>query len=284
MNDYESKYIDLKDITLHMKVAGDAAGEPVILLHGFPEFWYGWRHQIEALANEGYRVIVPDQRGYNKSGKPDGTDAYHIDKLRDDVIGIMDHFGIDQANVAGHDWGGAVGWHLAGTRPRRVKKFIAVNIPHPAVMPEAVKKYPKQIFKSLYIGFFQIPGAPEKMLSMNGYQYMARALTATSRKNTFSKEDIECYKASWAEDGALTGMLNWYRAAPKSMRALQKDVAVPTQIIWGTGDQFLSKELAEESFKLSASGDIAWIEAATHWVMHERPEIVNRHMLRFLKK
>ncbi|CAM4345555.1 alpha/beta fold hydrolase [Lacicoccus alkaliphilus] len=284
MSGYESKYIDLEDVTLHMKVAGDAAGEPVILLHGFPEFWYGWRHQIDALAGEGYRVIVPDQRGYNKSSKPDGTGAYHIDKLRDDILGIMDHFGMDQANIAGHDWGGAVGWHLASTRPRRVKKFIAVNIPHPAVMPEAVKKYPKQIFKSLYIGFFQIPGVPEKVLSTGNYRNMARALTASGRKNTFSEEDLDRYKASWSEEGALTGMLNWYRAAPKSISALRKDVPVPTQIIWGTGDQFLSKELAEESFKLLASGDIAWIEAATHWVMHERPEIVNRHMLRFLKK
>ena len=284
MKEYESVYMDSGGVTLHMKkTAGDTSGEPVILLHGFPEFWYGWRHQIDALAGAGYRVIIPDQRGYNKSGKPEGVEHYHIDKLRDDVIAIMNHFGLEEANVAGHDWGGAVGWHLAATRPERVKKFIAVNIPHPAVMPEAMKKYPKQIFKSMYIGFFQLPKLPEKLLTMNDHQMMVRALTATSNKNTFSEEELEQYRSAWSEKGAVTAMLNWYRAAPKSFPDLSKDVDVPVQIIWGTRDQFLSKELAEESFRLLKAGDIHWVEDVTHWVMHERPEIVNKLMLRFLK-
>ncbi len=284
MNEYESVYIDVDGLKLHMKVAGDEAGKPVILLHGFPEFWYGWRHQIDALADAGCRVIIPDQRGYNKSDKPENINDYHIDRLRDDIIGIMDHFGMEQANIAGHDWGGAVGWHLASTRPERVKRFIAVNIPHPAVMPEAIKKYPKQIFKSLYIGFFQIPELPEKLLTMNDHQMMVQALTTTSNKGTFSEAELEHYRAAWRKEGAVKAMLNWYRAAPKSFASMKKEVKVPVQIIWGTGDQFLSQELAEESFKIPESCDIAWIEEVTHWVLHERPEDVNRHMLRFLGK
>lgn len=268
----------------HVKIAGDEAGELVVLLHGFPEFWYGWRHQIDALAYRGYRVVIPDQRGYNKSDKPEGVREYHIDKLRDDVEAIIHHYNKDRAIVIGHDWGGAVGWHLASTRPALVEKFIAINIPHPAVMPEVMKRHPKQMFKSLYMLFFQVPGIPEKFLSMNHFKMMERVLEKTSHKNTFTAADLDEYHNAWSQNGALTAMLNWYRAAPGSLQSMEKKVEVPAKIIWGLGDRFLSRELAEESFKLLDDGEIAWIENATHWVNHEEAAMVNRHILRFIKK
>lgn len=284
MSKYESQYIEVNGLNFHVKVAGSEGGELVVLLHGFPEFWYGWKNQIDVLADKGYRVVVPDQRGYNKSGKPEGVSEYHIDKLGRDVVDIIHHFNQDSAIIIGHDWGGAVGWHLASTKPEAVKKFIAINIPHPAVMPEVMKRHPKQIFKSLYILFFQIPKLPEKFLSIGNYKYMERALKQSSNKNTFSEADLKEYQNAWSREGALTGMLNWYRTAPVSLNSLERKVKVPVQIIWGVGDQFLSKELAEASFKLLESGNIAWIENATHWVNHEQPEMVNRHIIRFLEE
>lgn len=282
MSKYESQYIEANGLNFHVKVAGSEGGELVVLLHGFPEFWYGWKNQIDVLADAGYRVVVPDQRGYNKSDKPESVTEYHIDKLADDVVEIILHFNVDSAIIIGHDWGGAVGWHLASTVPEAVQKFIAINIPHPAVMPEVMKRHPKQIFKSLYMLFFQIPKLPEKILNLNDYKNMKRALKQSSNENTFSRTDLNEYEKAWSRNGSLTGMLNWYRAVPVSLNSLEKKVGVPVQIIWGVGDQFLSKELAEESFKLLDSGNIAWIENATHWVNHEQPDMVNRHILRFL--
>lgn len=271
-------------MNFHVKVAGDEDGELVVLLHGFPEFWYGWKNQIDVLADAGYRVVVPDQRGYNKSEKPKGVDEYHIDKLRDDVVEIIYQFNRDNAIIIGHDWGGAAGWHIASTQPEAVRKFIAINIPHPAVMPEVMRRHPKQIFKSLYMLFFQIPWLPEKLLSINDYKIMKRTLKQSSNKNTFSRMDLDEYQKAWSENGALTGMLNWYRAVPDGLKSLEEKVEVPVQIIWGMNDRFLSKELAEASFKLLGTGTIVWIENATHWVNHEQPEMVNRHILRFLEE
>lgn len=281
---FESQYIKLNGLEFHVKVAGDEAGELVVLLHGFPEFWYGWRHQIAALADAGYRVVAPDQRGCNKSGKPEGVNEYHIDKLRDDVEAIIHHYNKDRAIVIGHDWGGAVGWHLVSTLPEIVEKFIAINIPHPVVMPEVMKRHPKQMFKSLYMLFFQMPGVPEKLLSFNNYMAMKRVMKQTGNRNAFSEADMDEYEQAWSEEGALTAMLNWYRAAPAGLKSLEKRVDVPVKIIWGVNDDFLSEELAEASFKLLDDGEIAWIENATHWVNHEQPEMVNRHILRFLRK
>lgn len=284
MDNFESHHIKVNGLNFHVKAVGEEAGKLIVLLHGFPEFAYGWRHQIEALADAGYRIVAPDQRGYNKSDKPEGVDEYHIDKLRDDVIEMIHHYNKGRAIVIGHDWGGAVGWHLVSTRPDVVEKFIAINIPHPAVMPEVMKRHPKQMFKSLYMLFFQVPWVPEKLLGMNRFKMMKRVLKRTGNKNTFSAADLEEYEHAWAEEGALTAMLNWYRAAPSGLQSLEKKVRVPAKIIWGVGDDFLSEALAEASFKLLEDGEIAWIENATHWVNHEQPEMVNRHILWFLRK
>ena len=144
----EFKYLETNGITLHVAVTGPEDGELVILLHGFPDFWYGWRKQIYALSEAGYRVAVPDQRGYNKSDKPKGKKAYVINELGQDIIGLIKHFKREDALIIGHDWGGAVGWHLASTHPEFVQKFIAINIPHMGVFPKALLKIPSQLIKS----------------------------------------------------------------------------------------------------------------------------------------
>src|SRR5699024_256968 len=151
-------------------VACDEAGELVVLLHDFPEFWRGWRDEIDALADAGYRVAPPELRRCSKSGEAEGVHADHVDELRDDEEAIIHHYNKDRSIVIGHDWGGAVGWHLVSTLPEIVEKFIAINIPHPVVMTEVMKRHPKQMFKSLYMLFFQMPGVPEKLLSFNNYR------------------------------------------------------------------------------------------------------------------
>lgn len=145
-------------IELHTAEAGPAEGPLVFLLHGFPEFWYSWRNQIPALAENGFRVIAPDQRGYNLSGKPDGVSNYDLDRLAADIVGLADHFKRESFNVVGHDWGAAVGWWLAGKYAPRLQRLAVLNAPHPAVWVDAMRHDPVQKRKSSYVRFFQLPG------------------------------------------------------------------------------------------------------------------------------
>ena len=281
----EFEYIETNGITLHVAVTGPKDGELVILLHGFPDFWYGWRKQIEMLTEAGYRVAVPDQRGYNKSDTPKGKKAYVINELKQDVIGLIKHFKRKDAVIIGHDWGGAVGWHLVSTHPEFVQKFIAINIPHMGVFPKALLKTPSQLIRSLYMVFFQIPILPEKILSGRDFKNTAEVLKGSSRDGTFTENDIKEYKQAWSKPGALSGMLNWYRAISSSMKHISKEkIEVPVKIIWGEQDRFLSKRLAEESLKFINAASVTWIKDATHWVNQEEADIVNKEILKFLNK
>ncbi|WP_280768023.1 alpha/beta fold hydrolase [Salipaludibacillus daqingensis] len=281
--DIEFHYIKTNGITLHVAVSGPTDGHLLLLLHGFPEFWYGWKNQIEPLVKSGYRVVVPDQRGYNLSDKPQGKENYTINKLRDDMIGVIEACGNSKATIIGHDWGGAVAWYLAATKPEYVEKLITVNIPHPRAMKKAMLTYPPQWLKSSYILFFQIPNLPEKLLESDGHKRMKKALTSSSKKGTFSKENLNKYHHAWSQKGSVTAMLNWYRAIWHAELPNEK-ITVPTRIIWGLGDQFLSRKLAKASIDYCENGELVFVGEATHWVNHEQPKIVNRLMLEFLRK
>lgn len=277
------KYIDTNGITLHVALAGPEDGELVILLHGFPEFWYGYRHQIDALVEAGYRVAVPDQRGYNKSDKPGGRRAYAIDILARDIVGLIKSLNRKDAVIIGHDWGGAVGWQLARTEPEMVRKFIAVNMPHMGVFPSAFLKVPSQLIRSLYMEFFQIPILPEKLMRSKNFKHMAKGIQRTGKSGAFKDDDLEMYMNAWRERGALSGMLNWYRALPFSLSHINTDkIQVPVKIIWGDKDLFLSKKLAVESLKFIDAEEVTWVHGATHWVLQEEPDIVNAEILKFL--
>lgn len=278
--------IETNGVLLHTAVTGPEDGPLVILLHGFPEFWYGWKHQIGALAKQGYRVMAPDQRGYNLSSKPSGAENYTLNDLRDDIAGLIEQSGKEKAIVIGHDWGGAVAWHLAATRPELVDKLIAINIPHPQAMPRVMMRNPLQWVKSSYMVYFQLPKLPERMMAARDFRFMKQALADTSRKDAFAGEDLERYGEAWAQPGALTGMLNWYRALPKgSFRQTPKrKIDVPVRILWGVGDQFLSPQLAKESLTFCTDGELVFIGQATHWVHHEQPLIVNRLIREFLSE
>ena len=271
-------------INLHVVMAGPADGPLVILLHGFPEFWYGWRRQIPALAAAGYHVWAPDQRGYNRSDKPAGVGAYAIDTLAKDIVGLIEASGREQVYLVGHDWGAAVAWWVAGKYPERVKKLAILNVPHPAVMQRTVWEDAEQRKKSWYIFFFQVPWLPEKSLSDNGYTNAIRALKGSSRRGTFSDDDLAAYRQAWSQPGALTGMLNWYRAAARNQGTAVTlgRIRVPTLMIWGANDMALSRRMAQPSIDLCDDGRLVFLEEASHWVQHEEPEAVNRLLLEFL--
>lgn len=282
---HETRFIETNGVRLHVLLAGPENGTPVILLHGFPEFWRGWLKQIEPLSAAGYRVIVPDQRGYNLSDAPKNVSAYALDELSKDIVGILDHFGIEQTYLVGHDWGAAVAWTVAIQYSERVKKLGILNVPHPAVMMKFIGKNPKQMLKSWYIGFFQIPGLADWLMGLGNFAGAINMLRASGKPSTFSESDLDEYRKAYANSGGLTGMINWYRALMRFRPAMPRDVRVkmPVLILWGKNDVALSYEMAEESLRYCEDGRLVAFEHATHWVQHDEAESVNRALLDFFK-
>lgn len=270
-------------VHLNVAQAGPADGPLLIFLHGFPEFWYGWRRQIEHFAGLGYRVWAPDQRGYNLSDKPDGVRAYTLDTLAADVVGLIDAAGCAQAGIVGHDWGSAVTWWTALKRPERVRRAAILNVPHPAWMARNMRRNPAQLLKSWYIFFFQIPRLPEALVRANRYAAAARSLIASSRPGTFTATDLDRYREAWARTDGLKTMIHWYRAmfqAPSPLTSLR--VRIPLLMIWGAKDRFLGRELAQPSIDLCDDGRLVFIDEASHWVQHEEPDRVNALLSEFL--
>jgi len=287
----QSHFIQTNGITLHVLTDGPENGPSVILLHGFPEFHYGWRKQIPALVKAGFRVIVPDQRGYNLSDKPHGVAAYNVDELAKDIVGLFDHFGVEKAYLVGHDWGAAVAWTVAVNHPSRLEKLAILNVPHPDVMTRFVLKNPSQRAKSWYVFFFQLPWFVEWILSRNNFRNLARMIVGSGKKSTFTRDDLAEYKKAWSQPGALTGMLNWYRNIFrgglkfifKRGEMPARRVTVPTLILWGKQDLALGHEMVEPSLALCDDGKVVFFEHATHWVQHDEATEVNKHLIDFLR-
>lgn len=274
---------DVGEISLHYVTAGPSDGEPVVLLHGFPEFWYGWRHQIRALADAGYRVIAPDQRGYNRSDKPTDLDAYTVDRLVGDVVGLLDTLGFERAQIVGHDWGAGVLWQTMLRYPDRVKRGVVMNVPHPAVFEDLLFERPRQLLKSYYMFLYQLPRVPELLLRADSWRGLRWFIDTSNRTDTFTETDLRHYRDAWSQPGALTAMLNWYRALfrrdvddPPSM-----EVTVPTMIVWGRQDAYLVPEMAEASAAYCRDCRVEQVENATHWVQHEVSSRVNEVVLEF---
>jgi pimeloyl-ACP methyl ester carboxylesterase len=280
----EHQVVETNGIQLHVVQAGPPDGPLVILLHGFPEFWYGWKRQIDDLAQAGFRVWVPDQRGYNLSDKPSGAKSYAIDTLASDVIGLITAAGKQKAVIVGHDWGAAVAWWTAATYPQYVERLVVLNVPHPSVMKYFASHDYGQMRRSWYIGFFQIPVLPELFSRLGNWSMLTKTLTGTSRRGTFTDADLEQYRAAWSQPGAFTAMVNWYRAAiqhsPK--RSTRIRIAVPTLLIWGVKDRFLKRDMAQPSIDLCDNGRVVFFESATHWVQHEESKEVNKLLINFL--
>ncbi|GAA0525442.1 Pimeloyl-ACP methyl ester carboxylesterase [Halorubrum aquaticum] len=272
-----SRFVETNGVRLHVVEAGPEDGKLLVLLHGFPEFWYGWHETIAALANAGYRVVVPDQRGYNLSEKPPAVADYRIEELARDVVGLIDAYGRETAAVAGHDWGAAVGWWLAIHHADRVSEFVAVNVPHLTVFERALRGSWRQRRKSWYVLAFQIPRLPEAVARAGNWRIGVRTLRETSDPGTFGADDFRRYRRAWDRDGAFEAMVNWYRAIVRERPTPETPrVEVPTLVIWGADDPFLEKRLAGESIDHCADGRLLTIDDATHWVIHEDPHRVAR--------
>jgi epoxide hydrolase 4 len=283
--EYQEAWVPTNGIRLHVVQAGPADGQPVVLLHGFPEFWYGWRKQIPALAAAGFRVIVPDQRGYNLSDKPRGAAAYTAPELIADILGLLDHFGYDKVCLAGHDWGAAVAWALAVNHRERFHGLAALNVPHPAVMLSFLRRDPGQMLRSWYIAFFQLPWLPEALFRARGWAGGVRLLRFSGREGTFTEEDFKSYRAAWSQPGAITAMIHWYRALARHRPSLPPEprVRVPALILWGARDVALSRRMIQPSLEYCDDGRAVVLEEASHWVQHDCPEQVNAHLISFFR-
>jgi pimeloyl-ACP methyl ester carboxylesterase len=277
------RLVPTNGVRLHVVEAGPSNGPPVVLLHGFPELWYGWRRQIGPLAEAGLRLILPDQRGYNTSDKPAGVGAYRIGTLAADVVGLLDAARIERAAIVGHDWGAAVAWWLGLAHPERVSRLAVLNVPHPAVMRRHLFASPRQALRSWYIFFFQLPRLPERFLARDDFAALARAVRG-GRRGTCTDEDLACYREAWGQPGALAGMVSWYRAALRGsgQRLPRLRVAVETLVLWGARDRFLGREMAEPSVSLCDRGRLRFFEEASHWVQHDEADAVNEELQRFL--
>ncbi|WP_262696081.1 alpha/beta fold hydrolase [Kordiimonas aquimaris] len=275
----ESRMVSVGDVSLHVVMAGPADGNPVILLHGYPEFWYAWRGPMTVLARAGFRVIVPDQRGYNKSDKPSDVDAYNLDKLAGDVVGLADALGYQKVSLAGHDFGGQVSWWTVLLHPDRIAKFAIINKPH----PYASKGYiAEEESISWYRTFLKIPGLPGYVGRLGNWGLLVKNLRGTSMPNTFSDADMDQYRAAWDNDGAIHSMGAWYRAnSDFDMNVGEARVRVPTLSIIAPDDAFSPISLARHSAKFLENGQVKELSEGTHWIIQEQPELIGNILVQF---
>ena len=274
--------LDVAGQRFYAAAAGPSDGPLVLLLHGFPEMSYGWRHQIWPLAHAGLRVVAPDQRGYGHSAKPPSVSDYRLDTVADDAIGLARALGRERFHVVGHDWGGIVAWHLAAHRPAHVDKLAILNAPSLAGFASYMRAHPGQVLMSAYIAAFQVPVLPEIALRARRFAALTTALRSTSRVGTFSGGELDVYRRAWAEPGALTGMLQWYRALRHAPRAGDARIAAPTLVIWGDRDVALQKGLADHCALACDDVRVVHLADAGHWLQHEEPKHVNALLVDFL--
>lgn len=281
----ESVFVQTNGLYLHTLQAGPKDGPLVILLHGFPECAASWRHQIPALVEAGYRVIAPDQRGYNVSDKPPKVADYAMRHLVADVAGLLDVAGEESAIIVGHDWGAAVAWAFAAYHPDRTRKLVIMNVPHPTVLQRHLRQSFAQLRRSWYMFFFQIPWLPEWVLTRNNAAALRQSMRSSSNQGTFGRAELTDYQQAWLQPNAVRSMLNWYRALFRSGgkgTGGNRRITMPTLILWGKQDIALGFEMAEGSLEWCDDGRLVAYDDATHWVQNDKPDDVNREMLAFL--
>lgn len=280
--DAESIHHEVNGVSLHAVAAGSDDDPLVVLLHGFPDFWFGWRGQIDALVAAGHRVLAPDGRGYGLSGKPDGVAAYRVSELTADVAGLIAAEGRERAHVVGHDWGGGVAWDLARRRPGVVTRLGIVNAPHPAAFQAALASNPRQLWRSRYMAFLQLPRLPEWYLGRDGARPLLDALRATSHPGAFDPGELDHYRAAWQTPGAIRAAVNWYRALREYEEPARDTIEVPTLLLWGEDDRALVPSLAPESVAYCNDGRLERFPDASHWVHREDVERVNDRLIEHL--
>lgn len=283
------------NLDIHVAEAGLRDAPLVLLLHGFPEFWLEWRDMFQPLVEAGFRVAAPDQRGYNLSAKPHGVAAYDLDALAGDMFRLADALEADRFSVVGHDWGAAVAWWMAtpqadGGRtpelaPARLDRLVTISAPHPAIWQHGMTTDPVQRRKSQYVRQLQIPVLPEVLIRVGGYKGLEAGFRTAGRPEAFAPEIMDSYHAAWRQPGALTGMLNWYRALLRRPLPMptQGAIETPTLVLWGDQDAFVTPQLADQSAALCREVRVTHFPSATHWLPHDEPEAVADKIIAFLK-
>jgi pimeloyl-ACP methyl ester carboxylesterase len=269
--DLQHHYDVVNGIRMHWVEAGSGP-EAILFLHGFPEQWYSWRHQIAAFAPE-YRVVAPDLRGYNET---EAQGPYDTDTLQQDVLALIELLGLEKVHLVAHDWGAAIAWLIAINHPEVLRSLVIMNVPHPRVFERGLRK-PRQMLRSWYILAFQLPWLPEKAVASQDYRSLARGMIRQCAPGTFTREDVKTMLEGWRNQG-LGGGINWYRAAVRNRRPLPDPVPiieVPTTMIWGENDVALGKELTYGTGDYVSNLTIHYLPGVSHWVQQEAPEQVN---------
>jgi len=285
MNSLQHGFAYVNGVRLHYVTQGQ--GKLIVLLHGFPEFWYSWRQQIPELAKH-FRVVVPDLRGYNESEKPVGVSNYRVDVLTADVMGLIRAFGEEKALIVGHDWGGGIAWAFAADYPQATERLVVMNCPHPGVLQKQLRVNWRQLRRSWYMFWFQIPWLPELLIRLSARRFVAQAFRGWAiRKEAFSDEDLRRYVEAIQKPGMLTAAINYYRAAFREVvwRGERQfaPITCPTLLIWGEEDVALGKELTYDMEPYFTNRfEIKYLPRCSHWVQQEQPELVNQYMLEFL--
>jgi pimeloyl-ACP methyl ester carboxylesterase len=279
--DLREGYADIGDQRLHYVEAGH--GPLVVLLHGFPEFWYGWRSQIAPLAAAGFRVVAPDTRGYNLSSRPQDVAAYDTGALAEDIAGLIRERGAESAMLVGHDWGGTLAWTLAMTHPEMVDRLAILNAAHPRKLSQGLH-HPGQLRRSWYFFFFDLPDLPETVVHANNWHFFRHFLR--DARPAFTQEETDRYIEAWAQPGASTGMINYYRSSvrtpSKQAEAALSPIEAPTLVIWGDADHYLGSDLAEPEHDDVPNLDrVERLDGASHWVHHDEAERVTQLLIDF---
>lgn len=283
---WQHQFIQTNNIRLHCITQGE--GELVVLLHGFPEFWYSWRFQVPALAKH-FKVVVPDFRGYNDSDKP--ANGYDLDTLTSDIQGLIANLGYLKAHVVGHDWGGAVAWNLAHKFPEWVDRLVVLNAPHPQRFTQELIGNLDQLRKSWYLLALQVPALPEWLIQQNLRGIVTNLFQGQAvRKGAFTAEDTQIYQAALEKPGVLTSVLRYYRHLISPQAWLSnwgrspQPITAPTLVLWGEDDFIFSQKLIEGVENLvMAPLQLKFLQQCGHWVQQEVPHTVNRELLNFLK-
>jgi pimeloyl-ACP methyl ester carboxylesterase len=273
-------YAEIGDQRRHYVEAGE--GPLIVLLHGFPEFWFGWRSQIEPLA-AGFRVVAPDTRGYNLSSKPDGVGAYDIDRLAADIHGLIKERGAESAHLVGHDWGGTIAWATAMNHPEVVDRLAILNAAHPRKLSQGLH-HPGQLRRSCYFFFFDLPELPEAIVRADQWHFFRHFLR--DAHPAYTAEELDRYVEAWSQPGAATAMINYYRSSvrtsPKHAEAALRPIKAPTLVIWGQRDRYLGEELAEPDPNDVPDLDrVEYLPDASHWVHHDEAERVTQLLTDF---
>ncbi|HUO06651.1 MAG TPA: alpha/beta hydrolase [Candidatus Binataceae bacterium] len=290
---WEFQKLTLKSgLKMRIARAGAGNGPLIIMMHGFPECWYSWRHQLRALSDK-FDCVAPEMRGYGETDAPVGTANYTLDKLVGDVADLIEALDQKHAIIVGHDWGGGVAWATALMRPDVVEKLIVMNCPHLARFGQELRRNPRQMLRSWYMLFFQIPGVPEMLLRARNYRGVTDAIRNSAiQKDAFTDADLEYYRDAFKNHYSISAALNYYRAnlregfssKPDAASPLNRKIDAPTLLIWGEQDFALGKELTYGMEGLfTGPFTIKYIPDSGHWVQNEKPDLVNRYMRDFLE-